>query len=145
VALFVAAVSLGFALAAQSAERTPMPVIPKGKGDHCVRPVDFMRRYHGTMLERQRDDTVHLGERGGDFSVKACVNCHAVPGPDGTPVGYADPKHFCRSCHDYESVKIDCFECHRSTPEPEKAATIPPPADARDLTMLNDYLSEARQ
>jgi len=143
-ALIVGAASVGLALAEESAGRTPMPAIPKGRGEHCVRDNAFMRRYHMVMLKHQRDDTVHLGERDGDFSIKACVNCHAVPGPDGKPVSYADPKHFCRSCHAYASVSIDCFECHASTSEPAKAAAIPPQADDRDLTMLNDYLREAR-
>ena len=54
--------------------------IPKGKGDHCVRDTAFMRRYHMMMLKHQRDDTVHEGVRGGDFSIRACVDCHAVNG-----------------------------------------------------------------
>ena len=87
-----------------------------------------MRRYHMTMLKHQRDDTVHEGERGGDFSIKACVTCHAVNGADGQPVGYSDPKHFCRSCHAYASVSIDCFECHQSKPSLKaKAAEAAPP------------------
>ncbi len=143
-ALFAGAATFASALADESAGRTPVPFIPKGKGDHCVRDVDFMRRYHMTMLMHQRDDTVHEGVRGGDFSIRACVNCHAVNGADGRSVSYADPKHFCRSCHSYASVSIDCFECHASKPEPEKSAEIPPAVDDRDLTLLNDYLSGAR-
>ena len=143
-ALVAAAALAAVAFADESAGRTPLPAIPKGKGDHCVRSTDFMRRYHMVMLKHQRDETVHEGVRSGDFSIKACVNCHAVNGADGQPVGYADPKHFCRSCHDYESVSIDCFECHQSKPEPEKAAAIPLPADGRDLTLLNDYLRGVR-
>jgi [DsrC]-trisulfide reductase subunit J len=144
-ALFIAAVSLGFALAARSAERTPMPVIPKGKGSYCVRPVDFMRRYHMTMLLQQREVMVHEGVRT-DFNIEGCVNCHAVKGADGQPVGYDDPKHFCRACHDYESVSIDCFECHASKPAPPvKAAEVQPAVDPRDLAALNDYLHEARR
>jgi predicted CXXCH cytochrome family protein len=144
-ALFAAAATFAPALADESAGRTPVPVIPKGKGDHCVRDTNFMRRYHMVMLKHQRDETVHEGVRGGDFSIKACVNCHAVNGADGQPVSYADPKHFCRSCHDYESVKIDCFECHQSKPTPEaKAAVAAPPPDDRDVAALNAYLREAR-
>ena len=62
------------------------------------------------------------------------MNCHAVNGADGQPVGYADPKHFCRSCHDYESVSIDCFECHDSKPgRPRRPPRSGSPADDRDL------------
>ena len=104
-----------------------------------------MRRYHMTMLKRQRDETVHEGVRGGDFSIKACVTCHAVEGADGQPVSYADPKHFCRSCHSYASVSIDCFECHASKPPSQaKAAQAPPVIDDADLAALNSYLREAR-
>jgi [DsrC]-trisulfide reductase subunit J len=143
-ALFTCAASVGIVLADEGAGRTPTPSIPKGKGDHCVRDTAFMRRYHMVMLKHQRDDTVHEGVRGGDFSIRACVNCHAVNGADGQPVSYADPRHFCRSCHSYASVSIDCFECHASKPQPEKAAEIPPAVDDHDLTMLNDYLRGAR-
>jgi [DsrC]-trisulfide reductase subunit J len=143
-ALFAGAVAIGLALADEPAGRTPIPAIPKAKGDHCVRDTAFMRRYHMVMLKHQRDETVHEGLRGGDFSIKGCVRCHAVAGSDGQPVSYADPKHFCRSCHSYASVSIDCFECHASKPQPEKAAENPPAANDRDLTMLNDYLRGAR-
>ena len=69
-----------------------------------------------TMMKHQRDDTVHEGVRGGKFSIGECVGCHAVKGDDGQPVSYESPKHFCRSCHDYAAVSIDCFECHSSRP-----------------------------
>jgi predicted CXXCH cytochrome family protein len=143
-ALFAGAASIGLALAEESAGLTPLPAIPKGKGDHCVRPVDFMRRCHMVMLLRQRDETVHEGVRG-DFNIEGCVNCHAVKGADGQPVSYADPRHFCRSCHSYASVSIDCFECHASKPEPQKTAEIPAPADDRDLAALNDFVREGRR
>ena len=144
-AFFVGAAVHGSAHADDSAGRTPMPTIPKGKGDRCVRDTDFMRRYHMTMLKHQRDETVHEGVRGGDFSIKACVTCHAVNGADGQPVSYADPKHFCRSCHSYASVSIDCFECHASKPAAaQKGAQAGTSADDRDLAALNDYLREAR-
>ena len=57
---------------------------------------------------------------------------------------YADPKHFCRSCHDYESVSIDCFECHVSKPDAGGEGLDSPPADNRDVATLDDYLREAR-
>ena len=69
------------------------------------------------MLKHKRDLTVHEGDRQPEASLKECVSCHAVPGADGVPVTVADPKHFCRSCHDYAAVQIDCFECHASRPE----------------------------
>src|SRR5271165_2582709 len=144
-AFFAGAALVATAVAQESAGRTPVPAIPKGKGDHCVRDTDFMRRYHMTMLKHQRDETVHDGVRGGDFSIKACVTCHAVNGADGQPVSYADPRHFCRSCHSYASVSIDCFECHASKPAAEeKAAQAGTSADDRDLAAINAYLREVR-
>ena len=97
--------------------RVPMPVIPMGKGDHCVEDTDFMRRNHMNLLMHERDETVHEGIREKRHSLKECISCHAVQGPDQTPVTVSSPQHFCRSCHDYAAVKIDCFQCHASRPE----------------------------
>ena len=138
--------ALFFAPAAFGEDAGLLPHPPKGKGEHCVRDTDFMRRYHMTMLKHQRDETVHEGVRGNPFSIAACVNCHAVKGADGQPVSYDSPKHFCRSCHDYVAVSIDCFECHASKPGPgtqSHAALTPPPAE-RSIALAN-YLQEGRQ
>lgn len=97
------------------------PVIPKAKGKRCVADTDFMRRSHMTLLTHDRDRTARQGVRPVKGSLKGCVDCHAVPGKAGKPVSYKDPKHFCRVCHDYVAVKLDCFECHRSTPEAKAA------------------------
>ena len=93
------------------------PDIPKGRGEQCVEESNFMRRNHMTILKHQRDETMLRGVRSKQHSLKECVACHAVPGSDSTPVTVASPKHFCRSCHDYAAVKIDCFQCHASRPE----------------------------
>ena len=95
----------------------PYPEITRGKGDSCVVETDFMRRNHMDLLSHQRDETMRRGIRTTRFSLKGCVACHAVPGPDGTPVGADDPRFFCTSCHEYTAVKIDCFQCHASRPE----------------------------
>jgi predicted CXXCH cytochrome family protein len=94
----------------------PKPDIPKAQGEQCVADTDFMRRNHMTVLRHQRDDTVLKGVRGNPYSLKDCVSCHAVDGADGTPVTVSSPEHFCRSCHDYAAVNIDCFQCHASRP-----------------------------
>jgi predicted CXXCH cytochrome family protein len=95
-----------------------LPDIPKGKGEACIAPTDFMRRNHMNLLTHDRDETVYFGNRQIKASLKGCVSCHAVNGADNTPITVEDPKHFCRTCHDYVAVKIDCFECHASRPEP---------------------------
>jgi len=100
----------------------PLPVIARGQGDNCVADTQFMRRNHMTMLRHQRDETMREGIRGKQYSLRECVACHAVTGPDAKPVTVASPEHFCRSCHDYAAVNIDCFQCHASRPGPSVAA-----------------------
>lgn len=99
------------------AGNTLLPVIPMGRGDACVEDTGFMRRNHMDLLNHQRDETVLEGVRSKQYSLKECLNCHAVYGPDAIPVTVASPAHFCRSCHDYAAVSIDCFQCHASRPE----------------------------
>ncbi len=112
---------VGRAFAADGdASRTPVPHPPKGQGEHCVADTEFMRRNHMKMLLHERTETVHEGVRGGKFSLAGCVACHAVKGDDGKPVAFSDDRHFCRSCHSYAAVKIDCFECHASQPDVAK-------------------------
>jgi hypothetical protein len=113
----------GLAAIAQAAEegnatsRVPMPVIPMGMGERCVEDTDYMRRNHMDMLKHQRDETMLRGVRTKQYSLKECINCHAVEGQGSVPVTAADPQHFCRSCHDYAAVSIDCFQCHASRPD----------------------------
>lgn len=96
--------------------RVPAPVIPMGHGDKCVEDTDFMRRNHMSLLDHQRDKTMHEGIRSKQYSLRECISCHAVAGPDDVPVTVSSPQHFCRSCHDYAAVSIDCFQCHASRP-----------------------------
>ncbi len=131
-----------FAESPAGAENELVPHPPKGRGEHCVRDTAFMRRYHMTMMVHQRDETVHEGVRGNPFSIAGCVRCHAVKGADGQPVSYDNPKHFCRSCHDYAAVSIDCFECHASKPG-AKAHAATAEAGAPGSTALANYLQES--
>lgn len=107
--------------------RVPVPDIAEGRGEFCVEDTEFMRRNHMRLLMHQRDDTMLEGIRGGKHSLKECIDCHAVEGPDAIAVTVSSPKHFCRSCHDYAAVQIDCFDCHASRPEPD---AIPADHDA---------------
>ena len=100
----------------------PLPVIPVAQGDRCVEDTDSMRRNHMDMLKHQRDETVLKGVRSKQHSLKECISCHAVYGPDAVPLTVASPQHFCRSCHDYAAVSIDCFQCHASRPDAELTA-----------------------
>ena len=106
----------GAGASAQDA-RTPRPVIEPARSGQCVADPAFMRRNHMDLLKHQRDDTVHAGDRAGKFSLQACIQCHASQKTNSVT---ASATNFCVSCHSYAAVKIDCFECHASTP---KAAT----------------------
>ena len=140
----------GTACAGESGSIAPKPA--RGKGDKCVADTDFMRRNHMNMLLHQRDGTVHEGLRTKRFSLKECITCHAVKGDDGQPVKISDPKHFCRTCHDFVAVHIDCFECHASRPDPKAKKSagrqgLPRRlADrAHDVALLADYLRRLRR
>ncbi len=140
-----AALAALVALSPAVAGDVPQPEIPKAaEGTQCVRPPEFMRRNHMAMLKHDRNLTVHEGDRAVDFSLKECVTCHAVPGADGKPVTVADPKHFCRSCHDYAAVKVDCFECHASRPEATDSAAASQSSDA-EIAALSAFVKEVAQ
>jgi len=79
---------------------------------NCVEPVAVMRRDHMKFLLHQRDTTVLEGERGKKYSLVGCIDCHNPAKANEEIVRYEDPQHFCAGCHNYASVKIDCFECH---------------------------------
>ncbi len=120
-ALVAAGAAFGAAQAAAEAGRTPTPQPARpATAEKCVADTDFMRRNHMKTLLHQRDETMHEGVRAKQFSLANCVSCHAVKGADGKAVAYSDPKHFCRTCHSYAAVRVDCFECHASRPD-EKA------------------------
>ncbi|MDQ2081707.1 hypothetical protein RA307_16095 [Xanthobacteraceae bacterium Astr-EGSB] len=124
--------------------RVPMPDIPKALGERCVAETDFMRRNHMTLLKHQRDETVHLGVRKAETQLDRCLTCHAVAGADGKPVSYSDSGHFCRSCHDYAAVSIDCFECHSSRPGQKAQGASRDPPDETTLKLLG-YLRDKRR
>ena len=103
----------------------PVPDIPEAiKGKQCVEETDFMRRNHMEILLHQRDDTLRRGVRTKKHSLKNCFTCHVVKDADNKPVTVKNPKHFCRECHDYAAVKVDCFECHSSVPGKRKVAGV---------------------
>ena len=108
-ALFAVLIVAGFAIASDKMTgRVAMPTVKIETGGACVAPTEEMRRDHMKMLLHQRDSTLHDGLREPRFSLRHCIECHAsretgsVLGKDG----------FCSSCHNYASVRLDCFECH---------------------------------
>ena len=96
-----------------AADRVPKPVIEIDKPGKCVEDTPTMRREHPDMLKHQRDQTMREGIRTRKHSLKECVECHAST-KTGSVLG---AKGFCQSCHDYASVRLDCFGCHASKPK----------------------------
>ncbi|MBT5265306.1 MAG: Hdr-like menaquinol oxidoreductase cytochrome c subunit [Rhodospirillaceae bacterium] len=113
-------------LGTMAGDGVPKPDIPRGKGDRCVRDVDFMRKNHMDLLLHERDLTVHNGIRPAGEALTNCIACHSVKGANAEPITAKDPKHFCRECHDYAAVTIDCFECHASRPQAANKLTLFP-------------------
>lgn len=105
----------------------PLPDPPQAKQHFsaeqaCVEPIEIIRRYHGDFLKHQRDQTMHHGVRTSQYSLVECISCHVTPDDNGNyPSIHEDNQHFCRSCHAYAAVTIDCFQCHASKPEPATA------------------------
>lgn len=93
----------------------PAPVKPVA-ASQCVEPVDIMRRNHMEFLLHQRDETMVNGDRSNKYSLAKCVECHAQTDNNGEVVRSNNEDYFCNSCHQFASVKIDCFECHADRP-----------------------------
>lgn len=132
------------AWAEDAAGRTPAPHPVHGKGEHCVEATDVIRRNHMLMMYAHRKDVLVEGIRTTKFNISGCVNCHAVKGEDGQPVSFDNPTHFCRTCHSYAAVQIDCFECHNSKPQSsDKSAALG--ADSADAAKMAAYLRETKK
>ena len=69
----------------------------------------------------QRDKTMHQGIRTTPHSLKNCVDCHADPQTNSV----LGPEGFCASCHEFTSVKIDCFGCHTDKRDKNAVAVAP--------------------
>ncbi len=123
-ALLMAIMAAGPSLASDQPRangRVPLPVIEKGEGAKCVADPAFMRKNHMDLLKHQRDDTVRQGIRTPRFSLAGCINCHASK-KTGSVIAEAD--NFCRSCHAYAGVTLDCFECHSASPKMAPAVAV---------------------
>lgn len=107
---------LGAAPAGESPARVLPNVPPAVEGEHCVEPLDIIRRDHMSFLLHQRDRTVHFGERDAKYSLKKCLVCHTQKDAQGAYIPIDAKGQFCYECHAYAAVSIDCFECHASSP-----------------------------
>lgn len=113
------------------------PEIPKALYELTTPHPDDIRVNHMDYLRHDRDATMYLGDRDTEFSLKDCVDCHAVRGPDASFVTVENDAHFCKSCHVYAAVKIDCFQCHNSVPVAIELTGLYAPDD---MSALEAYL-----
>lgn len=118
-AALVAVLALG---AVAHAEEVGEFVLPSSKAAslaNCVEPTEYMRRNHFELIRHQRDATVYGGVRGTDHSLSGCVSCHAGYDSSGAPVEIDAEGQFCRRCHEYAAVEMNCFACHATVPQGE--------------------------
>jgi len=120
------------------------PIIPKAvTGPEHAEGNSYWRINHMNLLLHDRDQTMRFGDREVKASLKECVTCHAVDGAEGTPVSVQSDKHFCRVCHDYAYVKVDCFSCHNSKPDAPRQTLLRPRLPKS--TELASYLTEVAE
>ncbi len=133
--------------AATAGEVAPKVPIDKSKGE-CVLPADQMRKQHMNILMHRRDETMYRGVRAGKSALDACLTCHMVKDEQGKPVTVADERHFCRVCHDYTAVRVDCWDCHKSVPEEDgRRAGLTPGArsDENAFARLNAFVQQGER
>ncbi|MEG3617805.1 hypothetical protein V5T82_05000 [Magnetovibrio sp. PR-2] len=127
---------LGLSSPAQAGD-VPLPNPAKAfKGEQCIEPTDVMRRNHFDFLKHQRDETLREGIRGQKYSLNDCIDCHAVTSPDVAGGKLRTLKPFCKECHDYAAVSIDCFSCHTGAAVPGIGKQSALPADHSDKAMI---------
>jgi hypothetical protein len=101
------------------------PVIPAPvKGERCVEDTEVMRKNHMQFLLKHRNEALREGVRTKQYSLKECLECHVPVEEKSQEAGRSEGDHFCKNCHMYTGVKIDCFECHAT--RPEKSAMFHP-------------------
>lgn len=105
-------------LAGCSKVEPPAPeLLAQARGDQCVEPTDVMRRDHMNILMHERDEAKRYGRRNPDHSFVGCIDCHVSP----TATRDEPASHFCLSCHQFNAVRMDCFQCHTDRPAEARA------------------------
>lgn len=116
--ILLAVLVVGVASTVIAEERSALwPDVPKATGEPHAEGNEYWRKNHMSLMQHDRDLTVQDGQRDIGASLKECFDCHTTTNSAGTVLSYADEGHFCRACHDFAAVKVDCFMCHRSTPD----------------------------
>lgn len=143
---FLAVIGFAWGAAADGSK----PVVPVATGDPHPEGNDYWRVHHMKMLLHDRDLTMREGVRNVmpdanpiQASIGECFDCHGVQDEAGAYVSYDDERHFCRVCHDYTAVQVDCFMCHRSTPSETTAHRTMAKPD--DPSSIEAYLARVAQ
>ena len=142
--LLVSVLMMAALLGSPSFAEGLLPNIPSAIGEPHPEGNEYWRVNHPALLSHDRDQTVIDGIRDVEASIAECVSCHAVNGPDAAPVTVESDQHFCRACHDYAAVKIDCFQCHNSVPDVADQAMLLPYRE-NPVADLRAYLEGASQ
>jgi predicted CXXCH cytochrome family protein len=136
---FLAAMGIAGVAAAEG----PRPIVPAATGEPHPEGNEYWRKHHMELMRHDRDLTLREGVRDIEASLGQCFDCHAVQDETGAQLTAADEGHFCRVCHDYAAVQVDCFTCHRSTPDEDKLyRTMATPADHNSIAAYLARLSE---
>ena len=143
--LLVSLLMFAAVLASPLAADGLLPNIPLAIGEPHPEGNEYWRVNHPALLSHDRDATVIDGIRNVDASLAECVSCHAVKGADAAPVPVTSEQHFCRVCHDYVAVKIDCFQCHNSLPDVADQALLLPYTREDEVAELRAYLMGVSQ
>lgn len=115
-------IALGLSSPVHADEHELWPEVPKATGEPHPEGNEYWRKNHPTLLLHDRDLALREGDRDIQASLGTCFTCHAVTDEaTGEPVTIEDPRNFCRVCHDFAAVQVDCFTCHRSTPPEDPA------------------------
>lgn len=116
--LKTAALALTLSVPALAAAGDIGPDVPPAvKGEQCVEPTPEMRRNHMSYLLQHRDRTMHEGIRTKKYSLMECLECHVPAEGESREARQDEEGHFCKNCHVYAGVNIDCFECHVTKPK----------------------------
>lgn len=114
--------------------------------ENCVRETAFMRRNHMELIEHQRDLTVHQGIRNTTDSLAGCVGCHVGYDQQRQPLPVYTEGQFCRNCHEFAAVDMNCFGCHSGMPvHPTGDSTRPGEAQKVGLSTGEDGTRDVKQ
>lgn len=115
----LAVAGLVWALGAQQAAAGENFVTPGSKAaglKNCVEDTNFMVRNHMELIKHQRHTVVHQGIRDSKHTLAGCIDCHVSRGADQKPISVYSEGQFCKSCHAFTAVDVNCFGCHATVP-----------------------------